>query len=120
MFQRVTAITTKIHIVSTPTKVVEPSDNVESENKCDTDANTCCLGSNCLILNYTNISTDIFTYEKSYEIIENVPIVTGKTSYDETITGVTSITITNESFYFETKLDHILINTNQFQQYREN
>ena len=44
--------------------------------------------------------------------MQNVPIVTGATAYDDPITGETFILLFHESLYYGKKLDHSLINPN--------
>ena len=91
----------------------EPPPNTYSMNECDTNADTCCLGSNFIIMGYTNRTADVYPYDKSYDPIENVPIVSGATAYDDKESGTTYILIFNESLYYGTKLSHSLINPNQ-------
>jgi hypothetical protein len=56
-------------------------------NECDTNADTCCLGQNFIILLYTsNRTADVYAYDKSYKPQEGVPIVAGGTAYDDPTT----------------------------------
>ena len=84
-----------------------------AKNECDSNADTCCLGKNFVILNYTRCTADVHAYDKSIQPIENVPIVCGATAYDDPKTGRTYILIINEGLYYGDKLDHTLINPNQ-------
>ena len=61
---------------------------------------------------YTSRTADVFPYDKSYEPMTNVPIVSGATAYDDP-DGETYILIFHESLYYGTKLEHSLINPNQ-------
>jgi len=56
--------------------------------------------------------------------MENFPIVTDMTAYDDQKTGQTYILVFNESLYYGSKFDHTLIHPNQLRyygiQYNEN
>ena len=80
----------------------------------DSNADTCCAGSNFLIMSMTRRTADVFPYDaENYKPLYNVPIVSAATAYDDPITGQTYILILNECLYYGTKLDHSLINPNQ-------
>ena len=66
---------------------------------------------------YTARTADVYAYSGSYAPIQNVPIVTGVTAYDDTLTGETYILVFNESLYYGLKLNHSLINPNQLRHY---
>lgn len=91
--------------------------NTRAANEADTNADTCCLGQNFLILHYTNRVADVYAYDKSLAPLHNVPIVTGATAYDCPITRRTYILVFHESLFYGTKLDHSLINPNQLRAY---
>ena len=84
----------------------------EAKNEGDTNADTCCLGSNFIALEITNRTAEVYPYDPSYEPIANVPIVTGATAYDDE-DGTTFILIFHESLFYGKKLRHSLINPNQ-------
>lgn len=88
-------------------------ENAYSANESDTNADTCCLGSNFVVMNYTRCTADVFTYDPTYVPIQNVPIVSSATAYDDPDTGVTWLLIINEALLYGDKLDHALINPNQ-------
>jgi hypothetical protein len=86
----------------------DPPVNTIAENECDTNADTCCLvGKNFLVLHATFRTADAYAYDMSIQPIENVPIVTGATAYDDPSTGTTYILVFNESLYYGIKLDHL-------------
>ena len=97
-------------IAASPT---QPEANTTAANECDTNADTCCLGKNFVILEYTQRTADVYAYDKAIKPLQNVPIVTGATAWDDPITGETYIIVVNEALYYGTKLDHSLINPNQ-------
>lgn len=91
--------------------------NQVARNECDTNADTCCLGCNFVVLGFTTRTADVFPYDKSYDPMTNVPIVKGGTAYDDPVTGATYILVFNEGLYYGSKLDHSLINPNQVRSY---
>ena len=92
---------------------LEPKEGTQASNECDTNADTCCLGRNFKVLEYTRRTADVYAYDKSIKPIENVPIVSGATAWDDPISGQTYIIVINEALYYGTMLDHSLINPNQ-------
>jgi hypothetical protein len=58
----------------------DPPVNTVAENECDTNADTCCLGRNFVVLHATYRTADVYAYDASIQPIENVPIVTGATA----------------------------------------
>ena len=94
-------------------KVQEPPAGQVSTNEADSNADTCCLGNNFVILSYTNKTADVYPYDDLYTPLKNVPIVLGATAYDDPISGNTFILVFNESLYYGEKLKHSLINPNQ-------
>ena len=92
---------------------LEPKAGMTAENECNTNTDTCCLGKNYTILEYMRRTADVYAYDKSIKPIENVPIVSGATAWDDPHTGETYILVINEALYYGTKLDHSLINPNQ-------
>ena len=57
-----------------------------AENECDTNADTCCLGKNFVILEYTQRTADVYAYMKDITPIVGVPIVSGATAWDDPVT----------------------------------
>ena len=95
------------------THVPESPPGTSANNESDTNADTCCLGTNFIILQYTRRSADVYPYDTSYQPTTQVPIVTGATAWTDPSTETTYILVFNESLYFGPKLDHSLINPNQ-------
>ena len=95
----------------------EPPPNTTANNECDTNADTCCLGTNFIVLACTNRVADVYAYDKSVAPVTSVPIVTGATAYEDPDTGRTYILLVHEGLYYGSKLDHSLINPNQLRYY---
>ena len=97
--------------------VQQPIPGTEAAIENDSNADTCCLGKNFVILEYTTKQVDVFAYDKSIKPLENVPIVTGATAWTDLDTNITYILVINEGLYYGTKLDHSLFNPNQLRSY---
>ena len=95
----------------------QPGSNILAHNELDTNADTCCLSTNFVVLSYTTRSADVYAYDTSIKPKENIPIVSGATAYDGSVTGDTFILIVNEDLYYCTRLNHSLINPNQIRHY---
>ena len=81
----------------------------------DSHADTCVLGSNCVITAYTGKECEVSPYSNDYESVQNVPIVTGCTAWTSPETGDTIILVFNESLWMGDWLEHTLVNPNQVQ-----
>ena len=92
-------------------------DGTTGRNESDSNADTCCLGTNFVILSMTHRTADVYPYDSSYAPMVNVPIVSGATAYDCSITNQTYILVFNEALFYGSKLDHSLINPNQLRSY---
>ena len=79
----------------------------------DSNADTCCAGSNFIVLSLTRRTADVYPYNSSYDPVCNVPIVTAATAFDDKDSSSTYILVLHECLYYGTKLDHSLINPNQ-------
>ena len=65
---------------------------------------------NLVILHYTNRLADVYSYQKSLELIHNLPTVIGETDIDNSIMKITTLLISHESLFYDMNLDHSLIN----------
>jgi hypothetical protein len=103
----------KLAQINTTIDIQQPPANTVAPNEMDSNADTCCAGSNFLVLSLTRRTADVFPYDSSYEPFLNVPIVTAATAYDDPDTGQTYILVLNKCLYYRNKLKHSLINPNQ-------
>ncbi len=83
----------------------------------NTGADPCCLGKNFVVLHPTYRTAVVYAYDTSIKPMENVPIVSGATAFDDPVSGDTFILVFNRTLYYGTKLDHSLINPNQVHAY---
>jgi hypothetical protein len=117
--RRIAVVRTERRLKTTATAKpwTDPPANTRADNECDTNADTCCLGKNFIVLNATYRTADVYAYDASIKPIENVPIVSGATAFDDPTTGTTFILVFHESLYYGERLDHSLINPNQVRAY---
>lgn len=92
-----------------------PNTTAHIEN--DSNADTCCLGKNFIVLEHTRRTADVYAYDKSITPIHNVPIVSGATAYDCPTTNTTYILVFHESLFYGDRLDHSLMNPNQLRSF---
>ena len=112
---KISKVQTGHHIssaISKP-KIKEPPPGIIAPNEGDSNADTCCLGKNFIVLSYTTRTADVYPYDSSYKPIANVPIVSAGTAWDCPSSGLTYILVVNEGLYYGEKLDHSLLNPNQ-------
>lgn len=83
----------------------------------DSHADTCVLGINFTILEYSGRVCDVYPYSSEYEAVKDVPIVRGATAVQDQQTGELIIMIINEGLWYGDKMDHSLINPNQLRYY---
>ncbi|KAI2503240.1 hypothetical protein MHU86_11177 [Fragilaria crotonensis] len=119
--RRIAAVTSYRHVASSTHLIRsafdDPPVNTAAHNECDSNADTCCLGKNFIVLQATYRTADVYAYDSSIKPLENVPIVIGATAYDDPASGQTFILVFNESLYYGNSLDHSLINPNQLRAY---
>ena len=89
----------------------EPIPGTLDQNEANLNAVTCCLGTNFVVLSYTNIVAYVYPYNDAYEPMTSVPIVTGATKYHHP-SGQPYILVINEAFFYGTKLKHTLLDPN--------
>jgi hypothetical protein len=64
-------------------------------NELDSRADTCCLGSTYVNLEYMGQICEVHPYRPKYKPTQNVPEVKGMTAYNDKITGMTFIICVN-------------------------
>ena len=69
----------------------------------DTNADTCCLGVNWRVLEYTTRTADVYSYDHSQKPMEGVPIVLGVTSWDDPASGETLLLVIHEGLFYVTE-----------------
>jgi len=102
--------------VSSIPEVQEPSPGTRADIEMDSNADTCCLGSNFIPLHFTQRVAEVFAYNDDLPPT-TVPIVSGATAYECPKTNETFILIVNEGLYYGSRLNHSLLNPNQLRSY---
>lgn len=90
---------------------------VSGRMELDSHADTCVLGINFVILEYSGRVCDVYPYSSEYNAIKDVPIVKGATAIQDQQSGETIILVINEGLWYGSKLDHSLINPNQLRHF---
>ena len=108
----------KRHIAETNDglEVREPEPGTIADVEWDSNADTCCLGSNFVIVGHTHRIAEVFPYDVTMPSVQ-VPIVSGATAYDCSKTNQTYILVVNEGLYYGKKLDHSLFNQMQMKSF---
>ena len=65
----------------------------------------------------TDRTSNIYPYNTSYELMYNITIVTGASTYTDKNIGRSFIIVINEALYYGKKLGHSLIIPNQMKSY---
>ena len=89
----------------------------EGRIELDSHADTIVLGTNCIILSHTGQSCEVIPYSDTYDVITNVPVVTGATLWTSPHDGDKFILIFNEALWMGNTLQHTLVNPNQLRAY---
>ena len=97
--------------------ILAPHTGTTATNEMDSNADTCCLGTNFIVMTMTERTANVYPYDTSYETMYNVPIVTGASTYTNINTGRLFKTVINEALYYGKKLGCSLINPNQLRSY---
>ena len=112
----ISSLTVKIAATNTREPVQEPIAGTVADVEMDSNADTCCLGSSFVILEYTQRMANVFPYDDKMPHT-TVPIVNGATAIDCPTTNQTFILVINEGLYYGTRLDHSLLNQNQIRSF---
>ena len=88
------------------------SPGVYGNLECDSHADTCCAGRNCVVLEYTNQIIDVFGFHRDLGSMKSVPIASVATVATN-VDGQDIILIIHEALWFGDALKHSLISINQ-------
>ena len=76
---------------------LEQKPGIMASNECDSNADTCCFGKNLVILEYNQISEDVYAYNQSIKPIEGVPTINDKMAWDNPESNQTCILVIKEA-----------------------
>ena len=88
--------------------------NKTNYSTCELDqhADTCCLGSNFLMIHDTQRRCFVIPYNNKYEPISNVKVISGATVYTNPTSNLTFILWIDEYLYFGKTVEYSLLNLN--------
>jgi len=86
---------------------------VHANCELDLHADTSVAGSNCVIPEYTEQVVNVSAFSEQLETMNNIPIVTAATAFDDPSTGQTKILIIGQAIYMGDKVQHTLLCPNQ-------
>ena len=109
---RISGIESMERSVSSVTHSHKPAFGHVARTDLDSHADTCVLGKNFLIIEYTNQSCDVRGFANTSEH-RQVPIVTGATAFIRPDTGESIILIVNQALYLGEHVEQSLLNPNQ-------
>lgn len=72
---------------------------IHSTCELDSHADTCVAGSNCVILEYMGDTVSVAGFNKTHDVMSNIPIVTAAMAYDDLENGITYIMILHQALY---------------------
>ena len=90
-----------------------PREPVTGKIELDSHADTCVLGRNFVVLQYTGRECDVVPFTDQYSAMAGVPIVTGATAFTDLDSGETIILVINEGLYMPNAMQDSLLNPNQ-------
>ena len=111
----------KVQIISQSNSkctILKPHPGTLATNGMDSNADTCFLSTNFIVVNMKERENGLYLCDNAYESMYNVPIVTCASTYMDRNTGIFFITVINEALYYGNKLGHYLISPNQLQSYK--
>jgi len=89
------------------------SDVISGPCELDSHADTNVAGANCVVMEVTNQTVNVSAFSESHGVMENIPIVTAATAFDDSQTGITYILILGQSIYLGDHMPNSLICPNQ-------
>jgi hypothetical protein len=89
------------------------SSTIEGPCELDSHADTCVAGANCVVLEETAQNVNVSAFMDHHKTLENVPIVTVATAYDNADTGTTYILVFGHAIYLGNQMPNSLICPNQ-------
>ena len=87
--------------------------NTIANSEIDNHADTTCFGSNFTAIEFTGEQCEVSPLSKDYESMNNIPVATAATAWDDPTTGETIILVFHQGLWFGNKLPNSLINPNQ-------
>jgi hypothetical protein len=80
-------------IISHTTSTTYEPPIIHSNCELNSHANTCVAGPHCIILEWTDQVTNVSAYSDQSKVLQDIPIITAATAYDDPQTGITYIIV---------------------------
>ena len=93
--------------------ILQPHLGTPATNEMESYADTCCLGTNFIVMDMIHKKADVYPYNNLYETMYHVPIFTGASTYKQRNTGRLFLIVINEALYYGKKLCYSMINPNR-------
>jgi len=94
-------------------KVYDPGGHDQDRSELDSHADTCVAGANTTLLWYTDHKVSVSPFIGEYKPLEDVPIATVATAWDNPFDGSTIVLIIHEALYFGSRMPYSLLCPNQ-------
>jgi len=91
----------------------QPEEVVHAACELDSHADTCVAGPNCRIIELTDQVVSVSAFSKEHNILQDIPIVTAATAYDDPTSGTTYILILGQAIWMGDKVEATLLCPNQ-------
>jgi hypothetical protein len=95
----------------------DPDSNDRNKSELDLHADTCIAGANTVPLWYTDVKVSVSPFIGEYSPLEDVPIASVATAWDNPSDGSTILLVINEALYFGDRMDHSLLCPNQLRDF---
>ena len=113
------AYTTKSRVASTKAHNIHQIPNPTTHDtmariELDSHTDTNCAGKDMTILSYIGYNCNIIVFHYELKQMENIPLVTAVTAYDDSLSGNTVMLLFNQELWFGSIMGQYLIATNPF------
>jgi hypothetical protein len=88
-----------------------------NKTELDSHADTCVAGANTVPLWYTDHKVSVSPFIGEYAPLEDVPVASVATAYDNPVDGSTIVLVINEALYFGDRMSHSLLCPNQLRDF---
>jgi hypothetical protein len=87
----------------------DPDTEQPNSTELDSHAYTCIAGANTIPLYFTDVKVSVSLFIGEYAPLEDIPIASVATAWDNPVDGSTVILVINEALYFGERMSHSLL-----------
>ena len=84
------------------------SHTVSGNCELDSHVDTCVAGAICVILEVTNQTVNVSVFSEKHEVLQNIPVVTTATAYDDPTLGIAYILVLGQAIYMENMANSLI------------